>query len=589
MKHIWLSFILTIFSTITSYGQVYISSETNVKETTTNDIINLTIAVEISGEDQLQESPIKLPDFQKFDVLDYNSEQNTIIDPVRKVRVNQMVYQFLLQPKQSGSIKIGSALVKVNGKMYKSEPFDILVRDVSKRIPDNTRNLASQNNQTYLNVKLDDREVYKNQPVVATLSVITRDVDNFRKVKNIQTPKSGNILVQPISLARSDIEQDSRSGLLSQIVGIYIIFPKEAGPVEVPAFTAEIVDHSATRLTSNRSSISVKHLPPGAPEDFTNFVGNFSIDMTNVESLPQPIEINKPIDIVVKLIGRGNLSAHNMPKIIPTEEYDVFPPKLVKNLKVEKEGIVGNIEAHYVIVPKKAGNIAIKTEKMAFFNPEKKLYKDLGEKSIVLRAMTSAEIENTKSTMQKVNEYTNTVLDKVNTPVLQTETLKLSENKGMNWQVIFGNLALIGAMGVVIYLVRNRYQKKKLASIIKEEHLKSRPKITTIEETEALLRSKSSLNLTSHFNYLENLLIQKKYSEFFTEFTNFEVEVDVKSNHQFGQPYAEHLKLTNENLYQKYILIKDFFNTEKYSPIINGEKLDHILVQSKEVFSAIEN
>lgn len=571
------------------YGQVYITSETNVKEATNNDIISLTIALEISGEDMIQESPVKLPDFQKFEVLDYGSEQNTIIDPIRKVRVNQMVYQFLLQPKQAGTIKIGSALVKVSGKMYKSEPFDITVRDVSKRIPDNTKSLASHNNQTYLNVKLDDREVYKNQAVVATLSVISKDVDNFRKVKNIRPPKNGNIIVQPISMHRSDIEQDAKSGLLSQVIGLFIIFPKEEGMLEIPSFTAEIIDNGTTKLTSNRTKLSVMHLPLGAPEDFNDFVGNFSVDMTNVESLPQPIEINKPIDIVVKLIGRGNLSAKHMPKIIATEDYDVFPPKLVKNLKVEKQGIVGDIEAHYVVIPKKAGNIAIKTEKMAFFNPEKKLYKDLGEKSIVVRAMTPGEIENSKSTMQKVNEYTNTVLDKVNTPVLQTETLKLEKTKGMNWSIIFANMALIGAMCMVFYFVRSRYQKRKLANIIKEEQLKARPKITTIEETEALLRQKSSLNLSSHFNYIENLLIQKKYSEFFKEFINLDNEVNAKSSRLHHIDYKEYLEKTNPKLALDYKSLLEKINIEKYSPMVNEIILESILKQIKIVYSSIED
>ncbi|MGX9986902.1 BatD family protein [Soonwooa purpurea] len=589
MKNIWLSYILIFFSAMSSYGQVYITSETNVKEATNNDIISLTIALEISGEDMIQESPVKLPDFQKFEVLDYGSEQNTIIDPIRKVRVNQMVYQFLLQPKQAGTIKIGSALVKVSGKMYKSEPFDITVRDVSKRIPDNTKSLASHNNQTYLNVKLDDREVYKNQAVVATLSVISKDVDNFRKVKNIRPPKNGNIIVQPISMHRSDIEQDAKSGLLSQVIGLFIIFPKEEGMLEIPSFTAEIIDHGTTKLTSNRTKLSVMHLPLGAPEDFNDFVGNFSVDMTNVESLPQPIEINKPIDIVVKLIGRGNLSAKHMPKIIATEDYDVFPPKLVKNLKVEKQGIVGDIEAHYVVIPKKAGNIAIKTEKMAFFNPEKKLYKDLGEKSIVVRAMTPGEIENSKSTMQKVNEYTNTVLDKVNTPVLQTETLKLEKTKGMNWSIIFANMALIGAMCMVFYFVRNRYQKRKLANIIKEEQLKARPKITTIEETEALLRQKSSLNLSSHFNYIENLLIQKKYSEFFKEFINLDNEVNAKSSRLHHIDYKEYLEKTNPKLALDYKSLLEKINIEKYSPMVNDVILESILKQIKIVYSSIED
>ncbi|QIG90694.1 protein BatD [Chryseobacterium sp. POL2] len=589
MKNIWLSYILIFFSAMSIYGQVYITSETNVKEATNNDIISLTIALEISGEDMIQESPVKLPDFQKFEVLDYGSEQNTIIDPIRKVRVNQMVYQFLLQPKQAGTIKIGSALVKVSGKMYKSEPFDITVRDVSKRIPDNTKSLASHNNQTYLNVKLDDREVYKNQAVVATLSVISKDVDNFRKVKNIRPPKNGNIIVQPISMHRSDIEQDAKSGLLSQVIGLFIIFPKEEGMLEIPSFTAEIIDHGTTKLTSNRTKLSVMHLPLGAPEDFNDFVGNFSVDMTNVESLPQPIEINKPIDIVVKLIGRGNLSAKHMPKIIATEDYDVFPPKLVKNLKVEKQGIVGDIEAHYVVIPKKAGNIAIKTEKMAFFNPEKKLYKDLGEKSIVVRAMTPGEIENSKSTMQKVNEYTNTVLDKVNTPVLQTETLKLEKTKGMNWSIIFANMALIGAMCMVFYFVRSRYQKRKLANIIKEEQLKAQPKITTIEETEALLRQKSSLNLSSHFNYIENLLIQKKYSEFFKEFINLDNEVNAKSSRLHHIDYKEYLEKTNPKLALDYKSLLEKINIEKYSPMVNEIILESILKQIKIVYSSIED
>lgn len=589
MKNKWLSLFITFFSAITTYSQVYMTSETNVKEATNNDVIFLTIAIEISGEDFIQESPVKFPDFHKFDIIDFSSEQNTIIDPVRKVRVNQMVYQFLLQPKQSGAIKIGSALVKVNGKLYKSEPFDITIKDVPRRIPDN-RNLASQqNNSTYLTVKLDEKEVYKNQSFVATLSLVTRDFDNFRKIKNIHPPKNGNLIIQPISLHKSDIEQDQKTGLMTQLVGVYIVFPKKEGTVELPSFSADLDNTSTNRIHSNKASINVKALPKNTPVDYKDFVGNFSVEMTKAENIPQPIEVNKPIDIVVKMIGQGNLSPHKMPKIISTQDYDVFPPKLVKNLKTLRDGITGDIEAHYIIIPKRAGNFAVKTEKTSFFNPKKKEYKDLGEQSIILHAMTTAEIDNSKTALQKVNEYTNTVLEKVNTPILQTNNLKIKEQNGINWLVVLGNLTLVTAIGFVLFLLRNSYQKKKLLAVIKEQDKSKTTKIITIAETEELLRQQLKFDLDNHLLYLETLLNQKKYNTFFQELTKLKDDINSYCHENFDKNFISYLQNIDPTKVEAYQQILEDVNIVKYAPTISDERLLSILNQLKILYKSVKD
>jgi hypothetical protein len=125
-------YILFLLASAFSFAQVNLYSKINSRETKLNAPLVFTVVLEIVGEDLVQETPMQLPDFSKFN-FDYVSEQNTIIDPIKKIRVNQMVCQISLDPKQTGNIKIGSALVKVNGKIYKTEPIDIVVKDAEKK------------------------------------------------------------------------------------------------------------------------------------------------------------------------------------------------------------------------------------------------------------------------------------------------------------------------------------------------------------------------------------------------------------------------------------------------------------------------
>ena len=136
-----------------SYGQVTVLTDVNTKEPKQNEPVVLTIVQEVVGENMEQQSPLRLPDLSKFDIVGSASEQNTFIDQKRGIRVNQIIYQLYLQPKVTGKVKIGSALLTVNGKIYKSEPFDILVKETSRA---ETEYLSKD---VYLNVEVQDKEV----------------------------------------------------------------------------------------------------------------------------------------------------------------------------------------------------------------------------------------------------------------------------------------------------------------------------------------------------------------------------------------------------------------------------------------------
>ena len=93
-----LSFILPIFG----YGQVTLLSETDTKEYQVREPFNLSIGLEIIGENYQQQSPVRLPDLSKFEILGNATESVAAIDPETGNVVRQVLYHLILQPKHAG-------------------------------------------------------------------------------------------------------------------------------------------------------------------------------------------------------------------------------------------------------------------------------------------------------------------------------------------------------------------------------------------------------------------------------------------------------------------------------------------------------
>jgi len=283
-----LQYITFLLLSVISYGQVTFLTDVNVKEAKPNEPIVLTIVQEVAGDDLVQQSPLRMPDLSKFDIIGTASEQNTFIDQRKGLRVNQFVYQYYLMPKVSGKVKIGSALLTVNGKIYKSEPFDILVKDGSKN-PE-ADYLAKD---VYLNLEVSDKTVYENQPTVAVLRAYSKNFDNFRKLENIKVSEQSNAIVKPISYKKQNIETKDDGEYSSQVIATFVIFPEKSGNVEIEPVSALVKNTEMGKVVSNKVKINVKNLPTGSPESFKNAVGNFNVSIETIDA-PKEIEINKP-------------------------------------------------------------------------------------------------------------------------------------------------------------------------------------------------------------------------------------------------------------------------------------------------------
>ena len=566
MKH-KIPYILFLFSAIFTYGQVTLAVS-DVKNPRVNQRFNLTVILEISGENMEQETPLRMPDLSKFDIIGSASEQNTVVLDAKKGDVlNQMVYQWVLTPKEAGKIRFGSVLVTVNGKIYKTEPFEINVKDNEKKsaVAEHT----NHSNEVYLNLELKKNVVYKNEPAVAVLRAYSKDYDNFRKVSNLQFSPQKNASIKPINYTKSEIE--TSSGMASQVIGTFMIFPNESGPIAINAFSAVVGNATKpTKVSSNRVRLNVKKLPDGMPSNFKNAVGNFevSVSQTNTDEIP---EVDKPLNISVRLSGAGNFGSLDLPKIIDSPDYVFYTPQITTKTVPQKDGLSGDVIAEYVVIPKKAGSISINFENFSFFNPKEVQYTDLGPKSLLLNVKTPGEIADAKSTIEKVNDYTNIVLETVNTPVLQTHHLKIKNKDKINWKIVAGNLGLMVAVLSLFVVLKKRQEKKK----VKPQQLRSS---ISIAETEEIIRKKIGHQFDENIEYLKILKENKDFETFFTAYQELNNETknffSVTNESEFRN-YLEQNK--GAHVAEQYRILSEKIQIEKYAPFHTAEHIDLIL------------
>lgn len=571
-------YILFLLASAFSFAQVNLYSEVNTQDARVNTPITFTVVLEIFGEDLIQETPVKLPDLTKFEYA-ISSEQNTLIDPVKKIRINQMVYQFALNPKQTGNVKIGSALVKINGKIYKTEPIDIFVKEAEKKP------LAyNPAKNMYLNMQVEDREVYKDEPVVAVLKAYSRNISNFRHLEPAKFEPAKNLAIRSIANFDESIE-DSENDYSAQIVGMFVIIPKVSGVMDIPGMEVPFSNHKNV-LTSNKVKINVKRLPEGAPENFKNAVGKYDVKIEMIDKGKENFEINKAFNISVKISGNGNLSPSIVPKILPSPDYEIFEPKIINNTIATEKGIEGEVEAQYVIIPKRRGDLKIGTEDFSYFDPKEEKYVEVGSKFLALNAVNAQDIANAKTTLQKVNEYTNNVLEKVDSPVMSTEKLKVKEHKKISWMVILGNLLIVG-FGAMLFLYFNKKIKDRKKQDLEKKKIASLP-IITIAETEAMLKNKKAFDVDSHINYLRKMIDEGQTSKFFQGFEELKTDADLYSKTRFSLSFVDYLRSNfSLNNSEKYSQLIAKVNIEKYSPYSSKENQSEILNEIEEVYNKL--
>lgn len=565
--------ILLLFSAVIAYGQVRLDVVTEGEDFQVNKRLKVTYILEITGENMIQETRLRMPDFSKFEIIGNASDQNTVV--MERGIANQQIVQWVLTPRQAGKVKIGSATVTINGKIYKTEPFDIFVREADKK------SVAAKEDKIddlYLNMEVENREVYKNQPTIAVLKAYSRNYENLRRVKNIKLPQQENLNIKPVSYNKSDIEPSG--DMASQVLAVFMIFPNESGKVEVAPVSANI-SRKEDKIISNRVKLNVKKLPENSPEDYKNAVGKFDLEIGNEAN--SVLEVDQPINVFVKIAGEGNFGNITLPKIKKSEDYSFFKPKIVNKTVPGEHGIKGEVTALYVVVPKKAGLLNISTDNFSYFDPELQKYVELGSKVLSLPVKTHAEVLADRTPLERVNEYTNNVLETVNNPVIETGRLKVKEKNTVNWKALIINSSILSVLlaGVLLFKSFQRRSRKTDNSI-------SKP-LGSVAETEKEIKASLKADFDDYFNYLKLQLDAQDYPKFFATF--YELDADMKNRYFTNQSESVSdvlQRIKGPKTAENYRNLLQRVEMEKYAPAHTQEHMQELYDDIVNLYSVID-
>ncbi|MDO4763965.1 MAG: BatD family protein [Flavobacteriaceae bacterium] len=543
-----------ILSPLFAWGQVLIFSETNTKEYETTEAFRLNIGLEITGNLE-QESPIKLPDLSKFEILGNAFEEFSYINN-SGMQVKQIVHQIILEPKQAGKIKIGSALVQINGKLYKSEPFDISVKEKSKKSLD-----INALKNIYLTLETENNSsFYPYEPIKVLVKAYSKTPHLFRKLHQINFSKQQNSYFK---LSHRDEVEEYDDFWTSQIISSFLVFPENIGNFEIPSV---LVKFENEKIHSNSLRINIKPFPQNAPKSFDNAVGNFALEII----IPSThIEKDQGFDVIVKLSGEGNLSHINLPKIIKSIDYKFFKPTRKTNFIATDYGLKGEITEHYVLIPQKEGDININLEEFSFFNPKDKQYHLINK----THAINITAKENPLIRTEEVGHL-----------LKKTELLPISpkqeKSKIQQYVILLILFILIALLGIFLMVFRKKKQK-----ITATQNLQENGGITNISETEEMIKNTLFIGKDYYFRMLKSAIERKDKNLFFEHYEEFHNEIEKRVHLIENQNFKEYLLSLGNGLWEEYEDLNKKIQIEKYAPV--SQNLQEIYQKTEKFYSKI--
>lgn len=567
-----LLYILLMLCTVPVCGQVGIYADTNKRELRTNEQFTLTIVLDIRGEEFVQESSLKLPDLSKFNVIGTGSDQDVIVDKSTGTHVKKFVYLVVLDAKQTGWIKIGSALVQVNGKIYKTEPFDILVKEGEPKEPSNGIDLS---------MEVREQDIYLNQPTVAVLKAYSTNYSNLRNLGKIIFPTQDDMAILPINIKNSEVEQDDKTRMSSQVLAMVLLIPKKTGNLMVRPFSISYNEGKHFDILSNKVGLTVKDFPKEAPKGFRNVVGEYKMELSP-KLLEEKYEINQPIEIQLKLTGEGSLDTEYAPRLLKSKDYEVYEPVIKSNIHNTSDGRKVSILMNYIIIPKKTGDIRVGTEPFSFFNPDKNKYMDLGMKTLNINVVPALSASGEGMPEAAKREH-HTGIPPVKNPMTTITLDKRKSDKGFVFNLL-KNKYLLGLLSVfLLWVIVWIYRKKSL--------MKAGGEIdsSTIKELEEELKTDQLSDTEVDFVYLDKLLKDKNFDIFFKNYENMFLEIEHYIHRKHQMDVVTYLTQSKGRQYADiYDELKYKIQIEKYSPVHSQEYLEGVLQKTREIFYVIK-
>ncbi|MDP4662424.1 MAG: BatD family protein [Salibacteraceae bacterium] len=390
-------YIALMLVSMTSFAQNF---EVNVskKQVAVGERFSLEYKTELAGAN------FTPPNMQNIQVLSGPNMSESSLN-INGKRSRSFTVSYVLRAQQEGEAKIGPATLTTKNETFTSEAITL---QVTKQAQNKTQTQGENDLSSTMFIKLfvDDKNPYVGEQIVATYKIyMAEQLVNYSS----NNPVFNGFYAQNIDLSNSsEVSKEfinNRQFTVATLKKV-ILTPQKSGTLEVDPIEMELrvrlEDKSRGRsffgfpsykevnitVASNTEKINVKPLPSsGQPAGFDGAVGNFTlsaiVDRTDLNA-------NEAVNLTVMYSGNGNIELLSEPKINFPADFEVYDPKVRKNISNNASGSSGKKTFEYVIIPRFGGDFELEPIKLSYFDPSSGKYKTLESEPITLHVAKGA-------------------------------------------------------------------------------------------------------------------------------------------------------------------------------------------------------
>ncbi len=414
---------LLVFASFSANAQTKFTAAISPSVAGKDEYISLKLTV--ANSDDIQN--IQPPDLSNFNIVS-GPNRETEMSSMNGVSKQSISVSFVLLPKKTGTINLGTSSAIIEGKTYKSNSLTVIVTNKRSSGNHSNNNLSSmmqmplsgfddidqpQPKEQYddyilrkgetvpakvaksmqLRLQTDKTSCYIGEAVLATYKLYTRLKSESSLSKN---PSFNGFSV--IDMTENDLNNYRTESLNGRGYNVYTIrkaqlYPLQAGPIALETATLDnkidflkagdnggsVVSENVS-LSSKPVTINVKPLPEeGKPANFNGAVGNFNIETKLEKNSFSTDEAGK---LRITITGKGNMQLLTSPVVDWPADFETFDAKFTDNTDNTTVPLSGSKTFEIPFSVEKAGEYSIPAVSFSFFDPAAERYITLNAPAI---------------------------------------------------------------------------------------------------------------------------------------------------------------------------------------------------------------
>lgn len=374
--------------------------------------------VEFSLNAKPDDGTFQAPSFEGFDVLAGPAESTGSSIQIINGSMTKSVshtYTYVLLPQAAGTVTIGSAEVKVDGKTYRTQQLPIEVVDEGDGGRSQQRQQQQQGSgagsrddvqnqigkdDILLRAEVSRTSVYKNEPLHVAFKLYTRVP--YVNVVPESAPSFNGFWSQDLTDPNAEqVSRETYNGKVyeTRVLVDYLLYPQQVGTLTIDPLqmtvVAQVVIQSRNadpffgmgrevlnvprKVKSQRVSVTVKPLPAGAPASFNGAVGSFTME---TELPSERFAANSGASLTAKISGRGNLTFVQAPKLQLPASFELYNVKTTESINASATGISGYRQFEYPFIARAEGTYEVDPLEFTYFDPQRMEYVTLKSKAM---------------------------------------------------------------------------------------------------------------------------------------------------------------------------------------------------------------